>query len=184
MNRPVPPSVSRAAGDRDGSPVRAVRRRRGAGRLVVAAHRVRPRAPLVPGSRTSESPGPARSPSPDTVVLAAIFAAGWHACDMMMTGAARPGSLKAGGGPETVYLAYTVNRPSYGSTTIEDPALLAAELSRLGIRTYLMFNDEALAERLKQSDGFRPLAELSMIPRATPPATLAAFEVPERSAGR
>lgn len=85
---------------------------------------------------------------------------------------------------QTVSLAYTMNRPSYGSTTIEDLALLAAELSRLGIRTYLVFTDEALAERLKQSDGFRPLAELSMIPRATPPETLAAFEVPERSPGR
>lgn len=84
----------------------------------------------------------------------------------------------------TVYLAYTMNQPSYGSTMTEDPALLAAELSRLGVRTYFVFNNEALAERLKQSGGFRPLAELSMIPQATPPATLVAFEVPERSVGR
>jgi len=49
---------------------------------------------------------------------------------------------------------------------------------------YLVFDNEVLAERLKQSDGCRPLAELSMIPRATPSAPVAAFEVPVRSASR
>jgi hypothetical protein len=86
--------------------------------------------------------------------------------------------------PSTVYLAYLMNQPSYGSTTIKDPRLLAAELSRLGIRTYLVFNDEGLAERLKQSDRFRALADLPMKPRAMPAGTLAAFEVFERDAGR
>jgi len=99
-------------------------------------------------------------------------------------GATLKGPIAGNYWPYTVYLAYTMNQPSYGSTTTEDPALLAAELSRLGVRTFFVFNNEALAERLKQSDGFRPLAELSMIPQATPPATLAAFEVPGRSAGR
>ena len=99
-------------------------------------------------------------------------------------GARLEGPIAGNDWPYTVYLAYTMNRPSYGSTTTEEPALLAAELSRFRIRTYLVFNDEVLAERLKQSDRFRPLAELSMIPGAIPPATLAAFEVPERSGAR
>jgi hypothetical protein len=70
-----------------------------------------------------------------------------------------------------------MNLPSFGSTTTEDPGLLAGELSGLGIRTYLVFNNQALAERLKQSGRFRPLAELPMNPRAPRPDTLAAFEV-------
>jgi len=56
--------------------------------------------------------------------------------------------------------------------------------ARLEIRMYLVFDNEVLVERLKQSDGCRPLAELSLIPRATPPATVAAFKVHVRSASR
>lgn len=98
-------------------------------------------------------------------------------------GASLQGPIAGNNWPGTVYLAYTMNQPSYGSTTTEDPVLLAAELSRLGIWTYFVFNNEALAERLKQSNQFRPLAELAMI-RRTPPAILAAFEVHGGSASR
>ena len=93
-------------------------------------------------------------------------------------GAAVQGPIAGNDWPNTVHLAYTMSLPSFGSTTTEDPGLLAGELSGLGIRTYLVFNNQALAERLKQSGRFRPLAELPMNPRAPRPDTLAAFEVP------
>jgi hypothetical protein len=93
-------------------------------------------------------------------------------------GAAVQGPLAGNDWPNTVHLAYTMNLPSFGSTTTEDPGLLAGELSALGIRTYLVFNNAALAERLKQSGRFRPLAELPMNPRAPRSDTLVAFAVP------
>jgi hypothetical protein len=92
-------------------------------------------------------------------------------------GAAVQGPLAGNDWPNTVHLAYTMNLPSFGSTTTEDPGLLAGELSALGIRTYLVFNNAALAERLKQSGRFRPLAELPMNPRAPRSDTLVAFAV-------
>jgi len=54
----------------------------------------------------------------------------------------------------------------------------------LEIRMYVVFDNEVLGERLKRSGRSRPLAELSMVPRATPPAPVAAFEVHVRGAGR
>jgi hypothetical protein len=92
-------------------------------------------------------------------------------------GAAVHGPIAGNDWPNTVHLAYTMNLPSFGSTTTEDPALLASELSELGIRTYLVFNNEALAERLKQSGRFRPLAELPMNSSGPRPNLIAAFEV-------
>jgi hypothetical protein len=77
-----------------------------------------------------------------------------------------------------------MNQPSYGTTTVEDPTALAAELSQLGIRTYLVFNNQSLAERLKGSAGFRPLADLSMTPPPESRGTLAAFEVVGQPASR
>src|SRR5215813_9099986 len=94
------------------------------------------------------------------------------------------GPLAGNDWPSTVYLAYLMNQPSYGTTTVEDPAALAAELSQLGIRTYFVFNNQSLAERLKGSAGFRPLAELSMTPPPESRGTLAAFEVVRQPAGR
>jgi hypothetical protein len=92
-------------------------------------------------------------------------------------GAAVQGPIAGNDWPNTVHLAYTMSLPSFGSSTTEDPGLLAGELAGLGIRTYLVFNNETLAERLKQSGRFRPLAELQMNPRAPRPDTLAAFAV-------
>jgi len=92
-------------------------------------------------------------------------------------GAAVQGPIAGNDWPNTVHLAYTMSLPSFGSTTTEDPGLLAGELSALGIRTYLVFKNEALAERLKQSGRFLPLAELQMNPSAPRPDTLAAFAV-------
>lgn len=94
------------------------------------------------------------------------------------------GPLAGNDWPSTVYLAYLMNQPSYGTTTVEDPAALAAELSQLGIRTYFVFNNQSLAERLKGSAGFRPLADLSMTPPPESRGTLAAFEVVSKPASR
>jgi hypothetical protein len=92
-------------------------------------------------------------------------------------GAAVEGPIAGNDWPNTVHLAYTMSLPSFGSTTTDDPGLLEGELAGLGIRTYLVFNNKALAERLRQSGRFRPLAELQVNPRAPRPDTLAAFAV-------
>ena len=94
------------------------------------------------------------------------------------------GPLAGNDWPSTVHLAYLMNQPSYGTTTVEDPTALAAELSQLGIRTYLVFNNQSLAERLKGSAGFHPLADLSMTPPPESRGTLAAFEVVGQPASR
>jgi hypothetical protein len=94
------------------------------------------------------------------------------------------GPLAGNDWPNTVYLAYLMNQPSYGTTTVEDPAALAAQLSQVGVRTYLVFNNQSLTERLKGSAGFRPLADLSMTPPPASRGTLAAFEVVGQPASR
>jgi len=94
------------------------------------------------------------------------------------------GPLAGNDWPRTVYLAYLMNQPSYGTTTNEDPAALAAELSPLGIRTYLVFNNESLSERLKGSAGFRSLADLPLTPPPASRGKLAAFEVLGQPTGR
>ncbi len=85
--------------------------------------------------------------------------------------------------PRTLYLAYLIDRPSYGSTTIEEPALLARELALLGIRTYFVFDDPALTERLKQSDSFQILADVQTS-AATTREHVAAFKVSDPKTGR
>ena len=120
-----------------------------------------------------------RTPEPDFVALAEQLEAG-----KQRLGVSLRGPIAGSDWPSTVYLAYLMNQPTYGSTTVEDPALLAAELSQLGIRTYYVFNNDRQAERLKQSPRFRAWAELPMSPRVRSAGNLVAFEVSERDRGR
>jgi hypothetical protein len=113
-----------------------------------------------------------RAPFPSFIGLAARMED-----EARRRGTAVHGPIAGNDWPNTVHLAYMMRLPSFGSTTTEDPGLLASELSNLGIRTYLVFNNEALAERLKQSGRFQPLAELHMNPRGPRLDTLTAFGV-------
>jgi len=93
------------------------------------------------------------------------------------------GPLAGNDWPRTVYLAYLLNQPSYGSTTTEEPERLAQELASLGIHTYFVFDSQPLVERLKQSNSFRILAD-QQAPSAMTRGTVAAFEVSHQQTGR
>src|SRR5262249_43644338 len=121
----------------------------------------------------------ARPRAPDFANLAAQLGT-----EAAKRGTKLEGPLAGNDWPSTVHLAYLMNQPSYGTTTVEDPAALASELSQLGIRTYLVFNNQSLAERLTRSAGFRPLADLSMTPPPGARGPPAACEVVGQPAGR
>jgi hypothetical protein len=120
-----------------------------------------------------------RTAGPDFVTLAAQLEG-----ERGRLGVSLRGPIAGNDWPSTVYLAYLMNQPSYGATTVEDPTLLAAELSRLGIRTYYVFNNERQAERLKQSPRFRARAELPMTAQVKSAGNLVAFEVFEGEGNR